>query len=153
MNPSRNAFPLVVTALAFAFLALFLLYPLWNVFAVSFLDRSGHVAGLANYTRVLARPFYQRALWNSLGIGAAATAATTALAVPLAFCIARLPLPGKKLLVALATLPLVLPSFVGAYALVLLFGRSGVVTQALRQVGIGIGPRSTGCPASSSSTR
>jgi iron(III) transport system permease protein len=140
VNPARSAFPLVVTALAFAFLALFLLYPLWNVFAASFLDRSGNVAWFANYARVLARPFYQRALWNSLGIGAVATLVTTALAVPLAFCIARLPLPGKPLLVALATLPLVLPSFVGAYALVLLFGRSGVVTQALLQAGIEIGP-------------
>jgi len=58
----------------------------------------------------------------------------------LAFCIARLPIPGKRLLVALATLPLVLPSFVGAYALVLLFGRAGVVTEGLRQLGIEIGP-------------
>jgi iron(III) transport system permease protein len=138
--PTRAGFPLTVTALAFAFLALFLLYPLWNVFEASFLDRSGNAAAFANYARVLARPFYQRALVNSLGIGALATLVTTALAVPLAFCIARLPIPGKPLLIALATLPLVLPSFVSAYALVLLFGRSGVVTQGLQQVGIEIGP-------------
>jgi iron(III) transport system permease protein len=137
--PARAGFPLAVTAFAFAFLALFLLWPLWNVLQASLLDRAGTSLTLDNYARVLSRPFYQRSLWNSLGIGAVATLVTTALAVPLAFCIARVRLPGKPLLFALATLPLVLPSFVGAYALVLLFGRAGVVTQALLGLGIDIG--------------
>ena len=48
-------------------------------------------------------------------------------------------IPGKLLLIALAALPLVLPSFVGAYALLLLLGRSGVVTQALNAWGIPFG--------------
>ena len=56
--------------------------------------------------------------------------------VPFAFCLARLPIGGKPVLLALAALPLVLPSFVGAYALVLLFGRSGIVTGALQSLGI-----------------
>ena len=64
---------------------------------------------------------------------------TTLLAVPLAFTIARLDFPGKLLLIGLAALPLVLPSFVGAYALLLLLGRSGVVTQALNAWGMPFG--------------
>jgi iron(III) transport system permease protein len=56
--------------------------------------------------------------------------------VPLAFAIARLDIPGKLLLVGLAALPLVLPSFVGAYALLLLFGRAGIVTQFLNSWGV-----------------
>jgi iron(III) transport system permease protein len=127
----RDRFPLAVAMLAVVFLGLFLLYPLFTVFRASVLDASGTALTFGNYIRVLSRPFYQRSLMNSLGIGAVATVVTTALAVPLAFCIARLPVPGKPLLMSLAALPLVLPSFVGAYALVLLFGRSGVVTQAL----------------------
>ena len=53
--------------------------------------------------------------------------------MPLAFALARLPIPGKAALLALAALPLVLPSFVSAYALVLLLGRSGIVTQWLQR--------------------
>ena len=68
-----------------------------------------------------------------------ATVTTTLLAVPLAFAIARLEIPGKLLLIGLAALPLVLPSFVGAYALLLLLGRSGMVTQALNAWGIPFG--------------
>ena len=42
--------------------------------------------------------FYQGSVLNSLGIGAAATLVTTALAVPLAFALARLPIAGKSAL-------------------------------------------------------
>jgi iron(III) transport system permease protein len=132
----RPGFPFAVTVLALGFLALFLLYPLFGIFEASVLDPTGAHLTANNYLRVLARQFYQRALGNSLAIGAAATVVTTLVGVPLAFCLARLAIPGKPLLLALATLPLVLPSFVSAYALVLLFGRAGIVTQALRAIGI-----------------
>jgi iron(III) transport system permease protein len=132
----RAGFPLAVTVLALAFLGLFLLYPLFGIFKASILDPTGAAFTANNYLRVLGRSFYQRALGNSLAIGAVATIATTLIGVPLAFCLARIRIPGKPILLALATLPLVLPSFVGAYALVLLFGRAGIVTQALRAIGI-----------------
>src|SRR5581483_9234545 len=71
---------------------------------------------------------------------ALASVGATLIATPLAFCLARIEMPGRTLLLTLATLPLVLPSFVAAYALVLLFGHAGVVTTAVRSVGIWIGP-------------
>jgi len=132
----RAGFPLAVTVLALAFLGLFLLYPLFGIFKASVLDSTGIHFTANNYLRVLGRSFYQRALGNSLAIGAAATIVTTLIGVPLAFCLARIAIPGKPVLLALATLPLVLPSFVGAYALVLLFGRAGIVTHALNAIGI-----------------
>lgn len=128
-------FPLAIAGLAFAFLGLFLLYPLFNVFQASFLDPSGGLT-LVNYIKVLGTPFYQRGLANSLWIGASATVTATAVGVPLAFCLARMPVPGKPVVLALASLPLLLPSFVSAYALVLLLGRAGIVTQFLRSIGI-----------------
>src|SRR5258706_32062 len=76
---------------------------------------------------------------TSLLAPALATIFACAIGIPLAFCLARVDLPGRPLLLTLATLPLVLPSFVSAYALVLLFGHAGVVTTALRSIGIPIG--------------
>lgn len=134
--PARSAFPLAVAAGAFLFLGFFLLYPLSNVFKASFLDPSGQVLTLANYGKVLTTPFYRSGLTNSLMIGAMAALAAIAVGVPMAFCVARLPVPGKPLLLALAALPLVLPSFVAAYAWVLLLGRSGIVSQFLASIGI-----------------
>lgn len=132
----RDTFPLAITVLALAFLSLFLLYPLLKVFGASFLDRTGTSFTLANYTRMLSSSFYLGSLYNSLLMGVLATLVTTAIGVPLAFCLARLPIPGKSALLALAALPLVLPSFVAAYALVLLLGRAGIVTRFLRDIGI-----------------
>jgi iron(III) transport system permease protein len=132
----RDTFPLAITVVALVFLGLFLLYPLFNVFGASFLDRAGAHFTFANYTRMLSSRFYLGSLSNSLLLGVLATLLTIALGVPLAFCLARLPIPGKSLLLALASLPLVLPSFVSAYALVLLFGRAGIITHLLRDIGI-----------------
>jgi iron(III) transport system permease protein len=137
--PHGQRLPLAIAALGFAFLGLFLLYPLFNVFGASLLDAEGERLTLANYTKMLGRPFYRAAIANTLGIGLAATVLTTALAVPFAFALARLPIPGKAAILALAALPLVLPSFVSAYAIVLLLGRSGIVTQWLQSWGLGFG--------------
>ncbi|MBI3513914.1 MAG: iron ABC transporter permease [Proteobacteria bacterium] len=134
----RLRFPLAVGTIAVLFLGLFLLYPLFSVFQASFLDPAG-APTLANYARMLTRPLFYRSLANSLTVALWATVATVAIGVPLAVCLARLAVPGKTALLALAALPLVLPSFVGAYALVLLLGRAGIVTTALQSLGVPFG--------------
>ncbi|MBN9535465.1 MAG: iron ABC transporter permease [Reyranella sp.] len=137
--PHQQRLPLAIAALGFLFLGLFLLYPLFNVFSASVLDGEGEKFTFANYVKILGRPFYRGAVVNTLAIGLAATITTILVAVPLAFALARLPVPGKAAIIALAAMPLVLPSFVSAYAIVLLLGRAGVVTQWLQSWGIGFG--------------
>src|SRR5882724_9195320 len=132
----RHAFPLAVGAVAVVFLGLFFLLPLVKVLGASVLDASGKSFTLANYVSILSNRFFINGLTNSLTIAAAAAASTVLVGVPFAFCLARLPIGGKPVLLALAALPLVLPSFVGAYALVLLFGRSGLATGMLQSIGI-----------------
>ncbi|MGD9806154.1 MAG: ABC transporter permease [Hyphomicrobiaceae bacterium] len=131
--------PLAIGAMAFLFLGVFLIYPLWGVLSASILTPDGTAFTLQNYGKVLSRSFYRASVINTLSIGLMATLITTLIAVPLAFAIARLDFPSKLLLIGLAALPLVLPSFVGAYALLLLLGRSGVVTQALNAIGVPFG--------------
>lgn len=131
--------PFAIGAVAFLFLGVFLLYPLWGVLGASVITPDGSAFTLDNYIKVVTRSFYRTSIWNSLTIGLMATALTTLIAVPLAFAIARLDIPGKLALIGLAALPLVLPSFVGAYALLLLLGRSGMVTQTLNAWGIPFG--------------
>ena len=136
---ARNAFAISIAAAATSFLGLFFLYPVLKVFAASVLDPTGTTLTLDNYRNVLSNGFFLHALANSLGVAAAATGLTILLGVPFAFCVARLPIAGKPVLLALAALPLVLPSFVGAYALVLLLGRAGILTGALHALGIPFG--------------
>jgi len=133
---ARHGFPIAIGAIAAAFLGLFFLYPVLSVFGASVLDPTGTAFTWRNYAVVLSSPFFLQALGNSLVVAAAATALAILLGVPFAFCVARLAVAGKSALLALAALPLVLPSFVSAYALVLMFGRAGIVTGALRAVGL-----------------
>ena len=81
--PYRQRLPLGIAALGFAFLGLFLVYPLFQVFNASFLDSEGASFTFANYTKMLGRPFYRAAIANTLQIGVTATVITTLLAVPL----------------------------------------------------------------------
>ena len=56
-----------------------------------------------------------------------ATALALLMGVPLAWVYARIEFPGRSLLRALTTLPMVLPPVVGGIALLLAFGRRGLV--------------------------
>ncbi|MEV6022069.1 molybdate ABC transporter permease subunit [Streptomyces sp. NPDC052036] len=68
-----------------------------------------------------------QALQLSLVSATAATALSLVLGVPLAWLLARTDFPGRRLVRALVTLPLVLPPVVGGVALLLALGRNGVV--------------------------
>ncbi|MEU9158183.1 ABC transporter permease [Streptomyces sp. NPDC048417] len=72
-----------------------------------------------------------QALQLSLLSATAATAVSVVLGVPLAWLLARTDFPGRGLVRALVTLPLVLPPVVGGVALLLALGRNGVVGQWL----------------------
>ncbi|AXI80503.1 ABC transporter permease [Peterkaempfera bronchialis] len=68
-----------------------------------------------------------QALRLSLLSATAATAVSLLLGVPLAWLLARTDFPGRRLVRALVTLPLVLPPVVGGVALLLVLGRTGLV--------------------------
>nr|WP_225839207.1 molybdate ABC transporter permease subunit [Streptomyces sp. NK08204] len=68
-----------------------------------------------------------QALQLSLVSATAATAVSLVLGVPLAWLLARTDFPGRGLVRAVVTLPLVLPPVVGGVALLLALGRNGVV--------------------------
>ena len=50
------------------------------------------------------------------------------------YCVARVKIPGRKLLLSLGILPIIMPSFVGAYTWVILLGNKGIVRTALNWV-------------------
>ena len=68
---------------------------------------------------------------RSLGLAAAVTAAAVAIAVPLAWLTVRSDLPGRRAWATLATLPLVIPSYIGAYLFVSALGPRGAFADLL----------------------
>ncbi|NEC52348.1 molybdate ABC transporter permease subunit [Actinospica acidiphila] len=75
----------------------------------------------------LTSPAVWDALRLSLVCATTATALSLVVGVPLAWLLARTDFPGRSLVRALVTLPLVLPPVVGGVALLLALGRNGVV--------------------------
>ncbi|HTY72587.1 MAG TPA: ABC transporter permease [Actinomycetes bacterium] len=80
---------------------------------------------------LLGRETSLEALRLSLLTATVSTGLCLVLGVPLAWALARLRLPGRNLLRALVTVPLVLPPVVGGVALLLAFGRRGIVGQPI----------------------
>ncbi len=68
-----------------------------------------------------------QALKLSLVASLSSTAVSLVLGVPLAWVYARIDFPGRTVLRALTTLPMVLPPVVGGIALLLAFGRRGLL--------------------------
>jgi molybdate transport system permease protein len=75
----------------------------------------------------LTAPGILTALRLSLETATLATVACVFLGVPLAWLLARIEFPGRRVVRALVTVPLVLPPVVGGVALLLVFGRNGLV--------------------------
>jgi molybdate transport system permease protein len=115
--------------------------PIWvavpGVLAVGFLAIP--LLGLLNQTpwghllAELTSPIALQALRLSLVCSLGAVAVSLLLGVPLAFLLARVAFPGRNFVRALTTLSMVLPPVVGGVALLLAFGRRGLVGRWLDQ--------------------
>ncbi|HRT11709.1 MAG TPA: ABC transporter permease [Methanoculleus sp.] len=125
---SRGFLTLFVAAL----LALFLLFVTLPV--VSLFLRISPEA----FFRSLAEPVVIDALSLSLTTATASTAIVVLLGTPLALVNARHDYPGRALVDTLTDLPIVLPPAVAGIALLMAFGRRGVVGQYLNEFGISI---------------
>ncbi|MFI7520240.1 ABC transporter permease [Micromonospora globbae] len=75
----------------------------------------------------LTEPGALTALRLSLQTATLATGLCLLLGVPLAWLLARVEFPGRRIVRALVTVPLVLPPVVGGVALLLVFGRRGLL--------------------------
>ncbi len=119
----RSRLPLVLVLPAVAGLV-FLLVPLAGLLVE---------APWSTLPSQLLRPEVGEALKLSLVCASLATVVCLVLGVPLAWLLARSELPGRGLLRALVTVPLVLPPVVGGVALLLVLGRRGLAGQYLDQ--------------------
>ena len=80
---------------------------------------------------------------RSLGLTLAVTGTAIAIAVPAAWLTVRTDLPARRMWAVLLTLPLVIPSYIGAYALISALGPRGLAAEIL---GVAHLPSITGFP-------
>jgi len=102
-----------------------ILYLLWSVLRAGVTDTSGIPPG-----RLLS-------LFSSTALLVVTVTATTAvLGTATAWLTTRTDLSGRRLWSTLVTIPLVIPSYVGALAMLGTSGNSGLMTEALRAIGL-----------------
>lgn len=92
------------------------------------------------------RPRTAALVLRSLALTLAVTAAAIAIALPLAWLTVRTDLPGRRLWTVAAALPLVIPSYIGAYALLSALGPMGLAQDLLEPLGVGRLPSIAGFP-------
>lgn len=135
-----DAFVVAALVLITALVSVFVLYPVLSMFVVSVQDVDGSFQPdglLANLQdpsiwslSCLAGGSCGTA-WRTLWLALMTAAGSTLLGLAFALAATRTPLPCKKALRMLTILPIITPPFVIGLALILLFGRSGVVTEHL----------------------
>jgi len=86
--------------------------------------------------RALGDPEVQRSISLTFSAAAVATLLAAFTGVPLAFLLARRKFRGKRLVEALVNLPIVIPHTAAGVALLLVFGRRGLLGQWLTPLGI-----------------
>ncbi|WP_443082775.1 ABC transporter permease [Variovorax sp. PAMC 28711] len=121
-----------VAAAVGAFLLVFLLIPVGLVIFTAFVDETGGLT-LGHFANFFAQSIFRESFFNSLIVSLASVLFASLIAVPLAYLTVRFEFRGALLIQTLGVLPLIMPPFVGAVALQLIFGRNGSVNLLLDQ--------------------
>ena len=130
-GPRVPVISVVGFGLIWAFLILFLLYPLTRIFYDAFTNEAGQFT-VVNFQEFFTDRFYLRSLWNSLVLGVAAVITTSVIGIAVAFLIIRYEFPYRNLFGYLTMLPMILPPLVGVLGFVFILGRAGTVNVLLQ---------------------
>ena len=113
------------------FLVLFLVWPVATVVFVAFTEKGSGAFTLINFVDFAQTDLFVRSFANSFYVSAMAVVGASLLALPLAYITSRFEFRGAAVVQILGFLPLIMPPFVGAVAMQLLFGRNGTVNLLL----------------------
>jgi iron(III) transport system permease protein len=123
-----------ITGIAIAiFLMAFLILPVVQVIYVAFLDAQTGAMTLQNFRDFFNTSLFRESFVNSFYVSAMSVVFATMIALPLAYITTRFNFAGTAIIQSLGFIPLIMPPFVGAVAMSLLFGRNGSVNLLLDQ--------------------
>jgi iron(III) transport system permease protein len=115
-----------------AFLAAFLVIPVASVVYTAFTNEVGALT-FGHFGSFLQISLMRESFANSLYVAILSVLFASLIATPLAYFTVRFRFRGAAIIQTLGVLPLVMPPFVGAVAMQLLFGRSGSVNLLLQE--------------------
>ncbi|WP_062225954.1 ABC transporter permease [Aureimonas frigidaquae] len=121
----------LVVILITLFLAAFLIVPAAMVIYTAFTEKGTGAFTVINFVDFFRTDLFRRAFVNSLYVAGMSVVWATVFALPLAVLTTRFEFRGAILIQTLGFIPLIMPPFVGAVAMQLLFGRNGTVNLLL----------------------
>ena len=113
------------------FLMAFLILPIVQVIYVAFLDARTGAFTFQNFQDFFNTSLFRESFVNSFYVSAMSVVFATVIALPLAYITTRFNFAGSAVIQSLGFIPLIMPPFVGAVAMTLLFGRNGTVNLLL----------------------
>lgn len=123
----------IVGILIAIFLLAFLILPVAQVIYVAFLDARSGAFTLQNFQDFFNTSLFRESFVNSFYVSAMSVVVATVIALPLAYITTRFNFAGTAMIQALGIIPLIMPPFVGAVAMSLLFGRNGTINLLLNK--------------------
>jgi len=137
----ERAFPVRGLVVLAGVVSVLVLLPVaWMVLA------GARVVGAGRALDILLRGTTLRIILNSLVMTAAVTAASILLGVPLAYLTTRTDVPLRRVLTVALAMPLVVPSYIGAFAFSSAFAPRGEVQSLLAPLGVESTPGIYGLP-------
>ena len=129
--------PIMVTTIVvlIAFLTLFILYPLAILLVDSFITDNG--PSLEVFSRVLAMGSFTKAITNTLAVGLLVSVVSALVGLLFAYVEVYVKLKTRfmgGLFKVVSMLPVVSPPFVLSLSIIMLFGKSGIITRYLLQI-------------------
>jgi len=113
------------------FLFVFLVVPVAKVIYVAFQDPNTGALTLINFIDFFNTSLFQESFVNSLYVATMSVVLASVFALPLAYFTTRFNFGGAIVIQTLGIVPLIMPPFVGAVAMLLLFGENGSVNLLL----------------------
>ena len=122
----RDPVLLVSVVAVMIIVVMFVVIPLFVVLIESV--RSPEGLSWDGYARILRSRFDQEIIWNTIKLGVVVAFVGTAVAFLFAYANVYLKIPHKPLFKVLSILPMISPPFVISLAIILLFGRAGLIS-------------------------
>lgn len=121
--------PILLTTIIFLIvtLAIFIIFPLYSVLKVSFVENGGF--SLSAYKQILRDLDFRETLVNTLVLGVTVGVLSTAIGFLFAYADAYIRSHFKKLFKVVSILPIISPPFVLALSAIMLFGQFGLITR------------------------
>jgi len=110
-----------------------LIIPALQVIYVAFLGPNTGALTLQNFVDFSRTSLFRESFWNSFYVSAMSVVVATVIALPLAYITTRFNFAGSVVIQSLGFIPLIMPPFVGAVAMQLIFGRNGTLNLLMEE--------------------